>query len=250
MYLRPTLMSSRQRQLAQQAGRLAGLALFLATLPGCQSIAGSPSLAQVRIVDASPDAPALDVYQGSGVIVYNLGYPNFTSYVPFTPGTYPIGVDKSGSQQQLITATGTFNANAQYTVLIGNYVASLQEQILSPDQNQPAPAGQVSFRFLDQAPAIGPVDIYLVPSNGTLLTTKPIATGVSFNSNTGYINVASGTYAIVTLASGTVPTSTTASLDTATSVYYPSGAARTVVLLGNPLQTTPALLVNILGDYE
>jgi hypothetical protein len=210
-------MSVTQRQLAKQAVRLAGLALFLGTLPGCQSIAGSPSLSQVRIIDASPDAP--------------------------------IASDAAGSRQQLTTATGTFNVNGQYTVIVGNYAAALQETILQ-DQAQAAPSGEAAFRFLDQAPAIGPLDLYLVVSGGTLMTSKPIATNITFGTNSGYINVPAGTYSIVALPTGTVPVSTTASTYSGAAVIYPGGAVRTVVLINQGLVTSPGLTAIVADDFD
>jgi hypothetical protein len=242
-------MSVTQRQLAKQAVRLAGLALFLGTLPGCQSIAGSPSLSQVRIIDASPDAPGLDIYQGGAIVVYNLGFGTVTSYDPITPGTYPIASDAAGSRQQLTTATGTFNVNGQYTVIVGNYAAALQETILQ-DQAQAAPSGEAAFRFLDQAPAIGPLDLYLVVSGGTLMTSKPIATNITFGTNSGYINVPAGTYSIVALPTGTVPVSTTASTYSGAAVIYPGGAVRTVVLINQGLVTSPGLTAIVADDFD
>ena len=59
------------------------------------------------------------------------------------------------------------------------------------------------MRFVHQATRAGAVDIYLVPSSGKLLTSSPIATGVVFTGNTGYINVPAGTYTIYTVPGAT-----------------------------------------------
>jgi hypothetical protein len=234
---------------AKTLAQVAGLAVLLGAMPGCQSIAGNPSLSQLRIIDASPDAPGLDVYQGSAVLAYNLGFGTVTSYVPIAPGTYAINMDTAGTKQQLVTASGTFLDNAQYTVLVGNYAANLQEPILK-DQSQPAPTGDISIRIIDQSLKTGAVDVYLVPSGSTLATAVPIQTGMAFDANSAYINVASGTYTLVVVPTGTKVSSTTATLYSGAAVAYPTGAARTLVLIDTVTTTTPGIQVVTADDYD
>ena len=154
---------------------LAGLAALLAPLPGCQSITGSPSTSQVRIIDASPDAGGIDVYEQGSILAYNLGLGTITSYVPITPGNYSIVVDAAGTRQQLAAQGGTFLNGAQYTVLVSNYSASLQETILK-DQTQAAPSGQIALRIIDESTRAGAVDLYLIPTGSTILTVRPYLT--------------------------------------------------------------------------
>ena len=113
-----------------------------------------------------------------------------------------------------------------------------------------APSGQVALRFVNEATHAGAVDIYIVPSSGKLLTTAAIATGVLFTSNTGYINVSAGTYAIAVVPTGTVPLSTTATLYTGSQIAYSNGAVRTVVLIDAPIAITPAVTAIIASDYD
>src|ERR1700732_4750099 len=108
----------------------ASTVVLLGTLSGCQGIVSSPTLSQLRIIDASPDAPGLDIYAGTAAIDYNLGFGSITSYVPVDPGTYTISADSAGTKQVLSTAKVTVAAAGQYTVLLGNVAASMQETIL------------------------------------------------------------------------------------------------------------------------
>ena len=243
-----TANAPRQRT-ARGVATLAGLGLLLGALPGCQSITGSPSVAQVRLIDASPDAGGLDVYQGSGILAYNLGLGTITSYVTFSPGNYAIVADAAGTRQQLVSQSGTFAVGNQYTVLIGNFSTGLQETILR-DQSVAAPSGQVSLRILDQTSRSGAVDLYLIPSGSTIVTVKPLLTNVTFGSNTGYVNVPAGTYTLAAVPTGTVPTATGTTFYTGAAVTYPSGSARTLVLLDQQLITTPGLQVITANDYD
>ena len=228
---------------------LAGLAALLAPLPGCQSIVGNQSVAQVRIIDASPDAGGIDIYQGAGVLAYNLGLGTITSYVPITPGNYNIAVDSAGTRQQLAIQGGTFSVNSQYTVLVGNYLAGLQELILK-DQTQAAPSGQVALRFIDQSTRAGIVDLYLIPTGSTITSVQPVLAGVAFGKNTGYLNVPAGTYTLAALPAGTTPTATGSTSYTGAAVVYASGSAKTLILIDQQLITTPGLQVITANDYD
>ncbi len=231
--------------------RFASLLAFstLLSLPGCQSVTGTPVISQVRLLDASPDAPGLDVYQGTAILAYNLGLGTITSYVPITPGAYNISADQAGTHSQLITATGTFAAEAQYTVLIGNYSNALQELILE-DQSTASPLGQVNLRFIDQSVRAGALDLYLVPSGSTVVTQKPVVAGVSFNNNTGYLSVPAGTYTLVALPAGATPTATGGKLYTGAAVAYVTGSASTIVLIDPQLTTTPGVQIVTAADYQ
>ena len=231
------------------------LALFVAVsallslLPGCQSVTGTPVTSQVRVIDASPDAPGLDLYQGTAILAYNLGLGTLTSYVPITPGTYNVSADQAGSHSQLITATGTFAAEAQYTVLIGNYLNALQELILK-DQNTASPLGQVNLRFVDQSVRAGALDLYLVPGGSTVVTQRPVVTGISFNTNTGYLSVPAGTYTLIALPAGTTPTASGGTFYTGSAVAYVTGSASTIVLIDPQLTITPGVQILTAADYQ
>jgi hypothetical protein len=229
--------------------RLAGLTAMLLPLAGCAVVTGSSNSAQIRIIDASPNAPGLDVYAGTDVLAYNLGLGTITSYIPITPGNYGILVDIDGTRTQLVSAAATVQAGNQYTALIGNYLNSIQELILK-DQTTAAPSGQIDVRFIDESVRGGAFDVYLVPSGSTITQVKAVLTDITFNTNTGYMSVPAGTYTVVAVPTGTVPTATSTSLYTGRSVTYSSGAARTIVFLDQQLITTPGIQAIIADDYD
>jgi len=144
------------------AARLVVAIAILGTLTGCQAIVSSAPQAHVRIINATPDAPRLDLYQDSNALAFNLDFGTVTSYIQLAPGAYNITANTAGTRQVLSTAKTTFTTSGQYTVLIGNTAASLQQLTLA-DQSQPAPPGQTALRFINQATRAGAVDIYLVP---------------------------------------------------------------------------------------
>ncbi len=240
-------------QFVDRTFRLAALVIVAATLAGCQSVAGIRPVSQVRVIDVSPDAPALDIYQSSpqnsSAVLYNIGFGTVSSYIPVPAGANSHAAYVAGSQQQLATARGNFAIGSQYTVLAGNISAGLQMTVLK-DQSFPAPAGQVALRFLDQATRMGSVDIYLVPPGSALSRVSPIDTGLGFSSNTGYINTPSGTYSIVVLAAGAVPSSAVAPIYTGNQVSYPGGSAHTILLIDQQPATPSGLQVITANDYD
>jgi hypothetical protein len=240
-------------QFVERIGRVIALALLAAGLAGCQGIAGIQPVSQVRVIDVSPDAPALDIYPGppqsTPAVLYNVGFGTVSSYISVAAGASTQAVTSAGTQQQLATVRGNFLIGSQYTVLAGNISASLQMTVLK-DQSYPAPTGQVALRFLDQATRAVAVDIYLVPPGSSPARVAPIDTGLSYSSNTGYINIPSGTYSIVVLPAGAAPANAASPLYTGSRMSYPSGSARTILLIDQQPATTPGLQVITADDYD
>src|ERR1700742_4280827 len=97
MFVRPI-------HLVRQAARLAAAALALGVLTGCQAVINNQPLSQIRIIDASPDAPGLDIYEGNAALAFNLGFGTVTSYIPISPGTYTFNADSAGTRQAITTS--------------------------------------------------------------------------------------------------------------------------------------------------
>ena len=200
------------------------------------------------MIDASPDAPGMDIYAGSNAIAYNLGFGTVTSYVSLGPGIYTFTADTAGSKQVLTSAKATLVTANEYTILLGNLSANLQGLVLT-DQAQAAPSGQIALRFIDEATRVGAMDVYLVPAGVKLTAVSPVLTNISFPTNSGYLDVPSGTYTLVLVPTGTVPTSTTVATYTGAQVAYSGGSASTIILVDQQLVATPGLQVISVPDY-
>jgi hypothetical protein len=210
------------------SGRLVAAAFAATLLAGCQSI--DMGSAQLRVIDASVDGGALDIYQNNVGLTYNLGFGNLTSYIAMSPGAYKLEADKGGTRQTLVENTVHLAAGKQYTEIVERNLVSLQATVLL-DQSTPAPTGEIAMRFVHQALRAGAVDIYLVGGGGRLASTSPIQTNMGFGANSGYLNVPAGTYAVDIVPTGTVLSGNAAPLLRGAQRPYDSGAVRTVVLL-------------------
>ena len=235
-----------------RTAKLLALILAAASLAGCQGIAGIQPVSQVRVIDVSPDAPALDIRQTSSQAfpssLYNIGFGTVSSYIPLTSGAWTNSAFTSGTQQQLAAVRGSFADGGQYTLLTGNILASLQMTVLR-DQSTPAPAGQVELRFLNQATRSGSVDLFLQRSGTDPGTLLPIASNAAFGSNTGYIHAPAGTYSLVVLPSGSGANTVVAPRYTGSQITFPSGSVRTILLVDEP-STAHALQIITADDFD
>ncbi len=144
-------------------------------LPGCQSITPTTTYAEIRFIDASYNAGGIDIYEGTSAIIYNMGFTQVSSYVPISPGSYRFSAHSAGSSQVLVSTTGSVSTDKQYTVMISNVAASLQETVFT-DQSQAAPGGQIAVRVINEATQSGPYDVYMVPSGTPLIDVTPVLT--------------------------------------------------------------------------
>src|SRR5258705_4683905 len=241
-------MPAKSSHLDRTAARLIAAIAVLGTLTGCQAIVSSAPEAHVRIINAPPDAPRLDLYQDSNALAFNLDFGTVTSYIRLAPGAYNITANTAGTRQVLSAAKTTFTTSGQYTVLIGNTAASLQQLTLT-DQSQPAPPGQAALRFINQATRAAAVDIYLIPAGQKISAISPLVTGIAFGANTGYLNVPAGTYSLAMLPAGTIAGSTIATY-TGPQVTYPAGAVRTVIFIDSSPVTAPGIKVIAANDFD
>jgi hypothetical protein len=230
----PVIPAKASRRVLYAAALLAALGLS-----GCQGI--TMTSAQLRVIDASPDAGVIDSYQNSSALAYNLAFGTMTSYIPMSPGAYNLAAVKAGTRQTLVASNETLAPNRQYTEIIGAGLANLQETFLL-DQSTPAPAGRIAVRVINQTTRSGAVDVHLVPQASSLgkgSSLAPVAINLGFGANSGYIDLPEGTYAIDVVPTGTMLASSTTTLLSGAQLAYASGAVRTVVLID---QETPGTL--------
>jgi hypothetical protein len=251
----PTIRTNQKTMVAKAfhldrpAARLFAAVAILGTLTGCGAIVSSAPEAHVRIINATPDAPRLDLYQDSNALAFNLDFGTVTSYIRLAPGAYNITANTAGTRQVLSAAKTTFTTAGQYTVLIGNTAASLQQLTLA-DQSQPAPPGQTALRFINQATRAAAVDIYLIPAGQKISAVSPLVSGIVFGANTGYLNVPTGIYSLAMLPAGTITGSTTIATYTGPQVTYSAGAARTVILIDSSPVTASGIRVITANDFD
>ena len=87
--------------------------------------------------------------------------------------------------------------------------------------------------------------------HGSVITAvRPTLTGFTLGSNTGYFTIPAGSYTLIALPAGTVPTTSAATAYTGSALAYPSTGVRTVVLIDQTASTASGLQVVLANDYD
>ncbi|HEY1897350.1 MAG TPA: DUF4397 domain-containing protein, partial [Terracidiphilus sp.] len=146
-------------QLAAAAGLSTALALGLSS---CTNVAGFSPTSLVRVIDASYIAPAVNFYVENTLFAGNIGQGYISNYGTAKPSpAAQIKVTQATGGATLVAAAATLNAGMQHSVFLTDNGASPTAYIVTvlQDQQTPAAAGHSAFRFLNQAPRTGAVDV-------------------------------------------------------------------------------------------
>jgi LPXTG-motif cell wall-anchored protein len=161
-----------------------GTALTLATPVAAQS-----GDARVRVVHASPDAPAVDVFANGNEVLSDVSFFAASDYLTVPAGSYRFQVSAAGTpaDQAVIDASGVALAGGQdYTIVAVNTLANIEPLVLEDNNAAPA-AGKAHVRFVHASPDAPAVDIKV--ANGPTLFSN-----IEFKGVGTYTPVDAGTY--------------------------------------------------------
>jgi len=220
------------------------LPVLAVCLSGCENVQSSPQQSLVRFIDASYNAPAVDVTVAGTSIASNVGQGTVTGYALLAPSPQAkIVVSADGTTTPLVTSYGTLVVGHEHSVFLTDFNSTYKVVVLE-DQGTPAPGGHSEIRFINEAPGTGAVDIYLVPGSSTLADAKIIAT-VPIGGTAGYITFTSQTVSLVTVQAGVVPTATNS---TTTPLPLTGGEVDTALIVDSQLTTTPPSVIIVADD--
>jgi hypothetical protein len=215
-------------------------------LSGCQSVAGFSQPSLVRVIDASYIAPAVNIYVEKTLFAGNVGEGYISGYGTVTPSqNAPVAVTQTQGGASLVTANVSLQAGAEHSVFLTDNGASPTEYTVTvlEDAQMPAASGHSSFRFLNQAPRTGAVDVYMIPAGTTMANTIPLCTDIAVGSTCGYVSFASQSVTMVI-----VPTGQTTPKYTSSVLALTGGEVRTVVIIDSQLTSDPPVSVVIAKD--
>jgi len=148
--------------------------------------------AQVMVVHASPNGPAVDVRVNNAVAVSNLAYPNNTAYTAVNAGSTNLKVSPAGTTTYVIDANVTLAANTNYSVFAIDSVSKIKAAVVSDNLATPA-AGKAHVRFFHFSPNAPAVDI-AVSGGAVLFSNRTFNDQSTNNSVIGFTPVDAGTY--------------------------------------------------------
>ena len=161
-----------------------------------------PKAAHVRIINAVPDATALNVTVDGTATWSSLGFEAITTYTDFTNETHNFSVKVAGLTSTLTQASYNLAGNGFYTLIAFGPVNTPSLILISDDTVTPT-AGKLLLRVANVAAGGGAVDIYLTTPGAALDTLTPNISGIVYGASTGFIQVASGSLQLRITQSGT-----------------------------------------------
>jgi len=204
------------------SGLLSCLILFSI---GCGGSGGGSADALVRFLQASPDAPSVNVLVDGKSVAGNLAYGNATAYISLKSGSRHIQVVPVSGSSPIFDQTISFISSTNQTLLLTGPAASIQPVMLK-DGGTTATTGDGYVRVVNASGTMGAADVYIVPAGSSIVGVKTVAAGLTFDKDTGYQLIAVGNYEVFM----TKPNTATAFLSTG-SISMTSAQNQTMVAL-------------------
>ena len=153
--------------------------------------------AEVRVVHASPDAPAVDVWVNGQPAITDLAFGEVSPYASLRAGQYDVQVVPTGATTPVVIDVQDLSLffNTDYTVLAVNTLDKI-EPLLLKDDNRPAAVPFARVRFVHASPDAPAVDIAV--EDGPVLFGN-----VSFKGVGDYVDVPAGVYNLEVRLAGT-----------------------------------------------
>lgn len=206
--------------------RLGFLVLCVCVLGGCGG--NSSTTGNLRFLQASPDAPQVNLLVEGHSVATGLGYMNATGYVSLRSGSQHVQVvPVSGGSPILDTSVNIVSSGNQTLILTGP--AASTQSLLLTDGGTTATTGDGNVRVVNASRTSGAPDVYIVPAGSSIAGISPTVANLAFNTSTGYQLVPVGAYEVIL----TTPKTKNAFLDTG-SINLAGGGNQTVVVLDGP----------------
>ncbi|NWF85170.1 MAG: DUF4397 domain-containing protein [Bryobacteraceae bacterium] len=180
--------------------------LSIAVLAAATGLASAQN-GRVRVVHASPDAPAVDIYVNAGKVLENLPFREYSEYLSVPAGTYNVEIKVTGTDTVVKALSLPVSANRDYTAIAvgyatGNKQPGFDVMLLEDDNTLPANNG-VKLRVVHGAPGAPEVDIYVTSPYETLMGKDPVLSRVPFKAASGYLTVPVASYQARVAVAGT-----------------------------------------------
>ena len=168
---------------------LAALCMALLVLTGCSKGGSGNGNAQMRILNAFSEAPALNVSVASTSVASGLPFQGLTQYTGISSGTPTFTVGVAGASTTLINTMLNINSGNNYTYIVFGSLTGVGA-ILGNDAFSDPGSGFFALRVLNAAPGSGAVDVYLTAPGADLASSAPSLTNISYGVTTVFSPIA------------------------------------------------------------
>ncbi len=150
--------------------------------------------AKLRVIHASPDAPAVDVKLNGIRAITDLAFNQSTDYAMVNSGPYNVQVVPAGAEDPVVIDADLELAAEDYTVIASNTLDQIAPVVLVDDNTL---SDLARIRFVHACPNAPAVDI-AVAGGGPVLFAN-----VAFGESGGYVEVPGGIYDLEARVAGT-----------------------------------------------
>ncbi len=159
------------------------------------SVEAQEGTALLRVVHASPDAPAVDIYLNGEAALLDIPFFTATGYIELPAGTYAVAIAPAGTSlnDAVLSADVSLMAGMAYTAAAAGALADLQ-LLAFEDDLSPTADGEARVAVYHLSPDAPAVDVKL--ADGT-----PLLTNLPFGS-VGTLNVPAATYDLIVTPTG------------------------------------------------
>jgi len=167
---------------------LSALFLLLSFWLGCGGGGGGSSsdTGNLRFVQGSSDAPAVNFVVDGTTQTSDMLYANSSDYISLKPGSRHVQVIPVNSSKPLLDQTVSVTASVYQTLFLTGPVAQLKPILLTDTATTSTTAPIPNVRVISISLNMGPADVYIVDPSVNLSSATPVATSLSFGQDTGY----------------------------------------------------------------
>jgi len=208
---------------------LVGLLVVLALSAGCGNggTLEPSALSGLRVYNASPDSPPVDIFVKGSVVTQGLSYGFGRLGIVVVPGAGLIEVRNTATDDVLLDYSATLAAGTPYTFAFTGTAGALQP-IFVADDTTAAPSGSFKVRMIHLAPLGPPMDLYITGASDDLATATPAITGLAYTKISNYVTAPVGTQRLRLTQTGTKTV-----LREVGTFPFTSGQGVTLLVIGN-----------------
>ncbi len=153
---------------------LALIALVALVVTVATPAASAQTMNMVRVMHASPDAPAVDIYVNGQAVLRNVPFFAYSDYLSLPDGSYRVAVTPAGKPEADAVLRATLNLSGGFTGTVGavNFVKNI-EAALFQDNLAPVADGKARVRIIHASPNAPAVDIKLAGTSTVVVANAP-----------------------------------------------------------------------------